>query len=134
MEVASELVEVILKQPDDFLKVKETLTRVGVPSEQTKTLWQSCHILHKRGRYYIVHFKQLFQLDGKAAPMEDEDYARLNTITRLLSEWGLVNLPESSTNKISFPQASMKSVKVIPFKEKDQWSLQPKYQIGRKTS
>jgi hypothetical protein len=134
MEVASELVEVILKQPDDFLKVMETLTRVGVPSETSKTLWQSCHILHKRGRYYIVHFKQLFKLDGRESEMDEDDYARLNTIVRLLSEWGLVVLPESSNNKIAFPQASMKSIKVIPFKDKGQWTLQPKYQIGRKTS
>lgn len=133
MEVVNELVEILLKQPDDFLKVKETLTRVGVPA-QDKTLWQSCHILHKRGRYYLVHFKQLFMLDGKASDMTDEDYARLNTITKLMEDWNLVVLPEASRARIAFPQASMKTVKVISFKEKEDWNLQSKYQIGRKTS
>jgi len=123
-------IEVRLKDEQDFLKVKETLTRVGVASEKTKTLYQSCHILHKRGKYYIVHFKELFWLDGKPSTLDEEDIARRNTIANLLSDWGLVELiaPEMSEEN----QAPMKFIKVIPYKEKHEWELISKYQIGKK--
>lgn len=123
-------VEVVLSQPDDFLKVKETLTRIGVASERTKTLYQSCHILHKRGHYYIVHFKELFALDGKPSSFDEEDISRRNTIANLLEDWGLVKLvdPEKSAD----PVAPMRLVKVIPYREKDNWNLTSKYRIGNK--
>jgi hypothetical protein len=122
-------IEVKLKNPDDFLKVKETLTRLGVASERTKTLYQSCHILHKRGQYYIVHFKELFALDGKPSSLDEEDISRRNMIANLLEDWGLLTLvdPAKSVN-----EAPMRLIKVIPFKEKHEWNLVSKYQIGKK--
>jgi hypothetical protein len=123
------MVEVKLKQEDDFLKIKETLTRIGVASERTKTLYQSCHILHKRGRYYITHFKEMFALDGKPTSLDDEDVQRRNTIVKLLSDWGLLTVVDSA---LIADQAPMRLVKVIPYKEKDQWQLVAKYRIGKK--
>jgi hypothetical protein len=123
-------VEVTLRSEDDFLKVKETLTRIGVASEKNKTLYQSCHILHKRGKYYIVHFKELFALDGKPSSFDEEDKARRNTIANLLSDWELVDLVDES--KSSEPTLSMKFIKIIPFKEKHEWDLISKYKIGKK--
>ena len=123
-------VEVTLRSEDDFLKVKETLTRIGVASEKNKTLYQSCHILHKRGKYYIVHFKELFALDGKPSSFDEEDRSRRNTIANLLSDWELVDLVDES--KSSDPTLSMKFIKIIPFKEKQEWELISKYKIGKK--
>ena len=123
------MLEVQLKEPDDFLKVRETLTRIGVASRKDKKLFQSCHILHKQGRYFIVHFKELFLLDGKKANLEENDVARRNTITTLMSDWGLV---EIQNNEEAKPLAPLRQIKIIPFKEKDQWELCPKYNIGNK--
>ena len=123
------MIEVNLKEPDDFLKVRETLTRIGVASRKEKKLYQSCHILHKKGQYYIVHFKELFLLDGKKANLEENDVARRNTITTLMSDWGLV---EIQNNEEAKPLAPLRQIKIIPFKEKDQWELCPKYNIGNK--
>lgn len=123
-------VEVKLKTADDFLKTKETLTRIGVAShKEGKKLYQSCHILHKRGRYAIVHFKELFELDGKASSITDEDIARRNKIAKLLEDWGLVTIVEKS--KIG-DEITTAQIKVIPFKEKSEWELLPKYNIGVK--
>ena len=128
---ASDMVEVRLKQPDDFLKVRETLTRIGVASRSEKKLYQSCHILHKQGRYYIVSFKELFLLDGKRSDFSENDMQRRNRITKLLSDWGLVEViaPEMIENL-----CSMSQIKIIPHKEKAEWELIPKYQIGSKKS
>jgi hypothetical protein len=123
------MVEVKLKKEDDFLKIKETLTRIGVASERTKTLYQSCHILHKRGHYYITHFKEMFALDGKPTSLDSEDVQRRNTIVQLLSDWGLLTIVDPS--QIA-DKAPMRLVKVIPHKEKDQWQLVAKYRIGKK--
>lgn len=124
------LVEVRLKNDDDFLKVRETLTRIGVASKKEKTLYQSCHILHKQGRYYIVHFKELFALDGKPSNFAESDIARRNTIANLLREWGLIEvLNESQTEN---PVAPISQIKVLPFKEKDEWELVAKYNIGKR--
>ena len=123
------LIEVKLKQPDDFLKVKETLTRIGVASKKSNTLFQSCHILHKQGKYYIVHFKELFALDGKQTDLDDDDISRRNTIAKLLAEWGLV---EVVSEQQLIPADSMSSIKVIPFNQKDEWELVAKYNIGKK--
>ena len=124
------LVEVRLRNPDDFLKVRETLTRIGVASKKEKTLYQSCHILHKQGRYYIVHFKELFALDGKPANFSESDMARRNTITNLLKEWDLIEVViESQTEN---PISPISQIKVLPFKEKDEWELVAKYNIGKK--
>jgi hypothetical protein len=125
-----DLVEVRLKEADDFLKVKETLTRMGVASRKDKILFQSCHILHKQGKYYIVHFKELFALDGKPTNFSDEDKGRRNTIIKLLEEWGLVE----TANKVQVtePVAPLSQVKVIAHKNKDEWQLEPKYNIGRR--
>lgn len=126
----NKFVEVRLKQEDDFLKVRETLTRIGVSSRKDKILYQSCHILHKQGKYYIVHFKELFQLDGKPTDITENDIQRRNAIARLLEEWGLV--------KVSNPQlmgdniAPLHQIKIISHKEKDEWNLVPKYNIGKK--
>lgn len=125
-----ELLEVRLKKEDDFLKVKETLTRIGVASRKDKTLFQSCHILHKRGKYYIVHFKELFALDGKSTDFEDNDLARRNTITNLLAEWGLIEVVDK--NKSADPIAPLSQIKIISHKEKDEWNLTAKYNIGKK--
>jgi hypothetical protein len=121
--------EVTLVQPDDFLKVRETLTRIGVASRKDKILYQSCHILHKQGRYYIVHFKELFALDGKQADITDNDIQRRNTIAKLLSDWGLIKIINI---KAIEDQAPLSQIKVIAFKDKDDWDLQAKYNIGKK--
>lgn len=123
------LIEIKLKQPDDFLKVKETLTRIGVASKKSNTLFQSCHILHKQGKYYIVHFKELFALDGKQTDLDDDDISRRNTIAKLLAEWGLV---EIVSEQQLIPADSMSSIKVIPFNQKQEWELVAKYNIGKK--
>lgn len=123
------MLEVTLKEPDDFLKVRETLTRIGVASRKDKKLFQSCHILHKQGRYFIVHFKELFLLDGKKANLEENDVARRNTITTLMSDWGLVDIQNQENVSELAP---LRQIKIIPFKEKDQWELCPKYNIGNK--
>ena len=126
---AQSMVEVKLKQPDDFLKVRETLTRIGVASRNEKKLYQSCHILHKRGRYYIVHFKELFLLDGKNSDFSDNDLQRRNRITKLLSDWGLVDV----VNETMIEDASsISQIKILPHKEKAEWELIPKYSIGSK--
>lgn len=121
--------EVTLTQPDDFLKVRETLTRIGVASRKDKVLYQSCHILHKQGRYFIVHFKELFALDGKSADLTENDLERRNTIAKLLIDWGLVKVVKPEF----FQQlAPLSQIKVIAFKDKHDWSLQTKYNIGKK--
>lgn len=125
----SDMVEIALNQPDDFLKVRETLTRIGVASRREKKLYQSCHILHKQGRYYIVHFKELFSLDGKHSNFSLEDFQRRNRIIQLLSDWGLITVIEPE--KIE-DVAPLTKIKVLSFREKDQWSLESKYNIGRK--
>jgi len=123
------MVEVILKEPDDFLKVRETLTRIGVASRKEKKIYQSCHILHKQGRYYIVHFKELFALDGKRANISVNDIQRRNRIIQLLEDWGLLEI----TNKESIVDAAaLSQIKVISFKEKLEWTLESKYNIGKK--
>jgi hypothetical protein len=127
-----ELVEVTLPEPDNFLKVKETLSRIGVGNEKTKTLYQSCHILHKQGRYYITHFKQMFLLDGKSSNFSDEDKARLNTIANLLHEWELVDLIDEEKSKQ--PTAPLSQIKILSHKEKGDWNLVAKYTIGKKRS
>ena len=126
------LVEIRLKQPDDFLKVKETLTRIGVASKKDKTLYQSCHILHKQSRYYIVHFKELFMLDGKPSNFSDNDAARRNTIVNLLAEWDLVQIV--GNDKVKENIVPINQLKIISFKEKDEWNLVAKYNIGNKKS
>ena len=126
----NELVEVTLPDPDNFLKVRETLSRMGVASKKDKTLYQSCHILHKQGRYYIVHFKQLFLLDGKQSDFTDDDKGRLNTIANLLHEWELVGLVDKS--KSDDPIAPLSQIKIISHKEKSDWNLVAKYNIGKK--
>ena len=125
----SDMIEISLNQPDDFLKVRETLTRIGVASKRDKIIYQSCHILHKQGRYYIVHFKELFALDGKATNFSLNDLQRRNTIAKLLSDWGLIEIIEPE--KIA-DVAPLTQIKVLAFKEKDQWTLESKYNIGRK--
>jgi len=123
------MVEVRLKQPDDFLKIKETLTRIGVASKKDRKLFQSCHILHKQGRYYIVHFKELFALDGKATDFTENDIQRRNTIVKLLIDWGLIDVVSSETIA---EQAPLSQIKVLAYKEKDEWELCAKYNIGKK--
>jgi hypothetical protein len=125
----SKMLEVILNEPDDFLKVRETLTRIGVASRKEKKLFQSCHILHKQGRYFIVHFKELFLLDGKKSNLEENDVARRNTIATLMSDWGLITIEKPETAK---PVAPLRQIKIIAFKDKEQWELCPKYNIGNK--
>jgi len=122
------MLEITLNEPDDFLKVRETLTRIGVASRKDKKLFQSCHILHKQGRYFIVHFKELFLLDGKKSNLEENDIARRNTIAQLMSDWGLITLEKPEIDLY----APMRQIKIIPFKEKHQWELCPKYNIGSK--
>src|SRR6185437_2594251 len=124
-------VEITLAKPDDFLKVKETLTRIGVSAKKDNILYQSCHILHKRGRYAIVHFKELFILDGKASDIVENDYARRNTIVNLLAEWRLVNIVDASKSQSPNP-APISQIKIIPHKEKTNWTLTAKYTIGGK--
>lgn len=123
------MIEVILTEPDDFLKVRETLTRIGVASRKEKKLYQSCHILHKQGRYYIVHFKELFALDGKKANLTQNDVQRRNRIAQLLSDWGLVEVIDAE--KIT-EIAPLNQIKVLPYKEKNEWILETKYSIGKK--
>ena len=124
------MVECTLENPDDFLKVRETLTRIGVASRKDKTLYQSCHILHKQGRYFIVHFKELFALDGKPTNFSENDQARRNTVTNLLAEWGLIKLVKPQvTEELVVP---LNQLKILSFKEKDQWNLTAKYNIGSK--
>ena len=125
----SEMLEVVLNEPDDFLKVRETLTRIGVASRKDKKLYQSCHILHKQGRYFIVHFKELFLLDGKKSNLEVNDVARRNTIAQLMSDWGLLTVENKEKMK---PLAPLRQIKIISFKEKNDWELSPKYNIGNK--
>lgn len=124
------LIEIKLQHEDDFLKIRETLTRIGVASRKDKKLYQSCHILHKQGRYYIVHFKELFALDGKPSNFGEEDKGRRNAIVNLLVEWGLVNIVNASS--IKDPLAPLSQIKILPYKEKDDWELVAKYNIGRK--
>lgn len=126
-----QMVEVRLKTDDDFLKVRETLTRIGVASRRDNTLFQSCHILHKQGKYYIVHFKELFLLDGKPSNFDDSDRGRRNTITNLLADWELVDVVDKT--KTMEPLTPLSQIKIIPFKEKNEWNLVPKYNIGRKS-
>ena len=123
-----QMLEVSLKEPDDFLKVRETLSRIGVASRKNKTLFQSCHVLHKQGKYYIVHFKELFALDGKDTNISENDIARRNTIAKLLSDWGLVNVVGTS----GVESAPLSQIKVISFREKNEWNLETKYNIGTK--
>ena len=123
------MVEVLLNEPDDFLKVRETLTRIGVASRKEKKLYQSCHILHKQGKYYIVHFKELFALDGKFANLTVNDVQRRNRITRLLADWGLISVVKEDTIQDIAP---LNQIKVLPYKEKHEWSLEQKYNIGKK--
>jgi hypothetical protein len=122
------MLEVVLKEPDDFLKVRETLSRIGVASRKDKTLFQSCHILHKQGKYYIVHFKELFALDGKTTNLSVNDIARGNTIAKLLSDWGLIDV----MGTMEIEPAPLSQIKVISFKEKSDWTLETKYNIGKK--
>jgi hypothetical protein len=127
----TDLVEVTLNEQDDFLKVRETLTRIGVASKKDKTLYQSCHILHKQGRYYIVHFKELFALDGKPTDISDNDLSRRNAIANLLQDWGLIKLVNSKSTE-NPPPIFLSQVKIISHKEKNEWQLVPKYNIGNK--
>lgn len=124
-----DMVEVNLKEPDDFLKVRETLTRIGVASRKEKKLFQSCHILHKKGQYYIVHFKELFALDGKKVNLSENDMQRRNRIIKLLSDWGLVEIVQEENIKDAAP---LSQIKVIAYRDKGEWSLESKYNIGKK--
>ena len=126
----SELIEVTLPEPDDFLKIRETLSRIGVASKKDRTLYQSCHILHKQGKYYILHFKQLFLLDGKKSDFSDDDKGRLNTIANLLAEWNLLALVNPA--KSEDPVSPLSQIKILSHKEKDDWILVTKYNIGKK--
>ncbi len=127
----SDMVEVALGEPDDFLKVRETLTRIGVASRKEKKIYQSCHILHKQGKYYIVHFKELFALDGKKTNLSSNDVQRRNRIVQLLVDWGLISIDALSQTKIQ-DLAPLNQIKVLAFKEKGEWTLESKYNIGRK--
>ena len=125
-----DLVEITLEEEDDFLKVRETLTRIGVSSRTENKLYQSCHILHKRGKYYIVHFKELFALDGLPTDISETDLGRRNTIISLLEEWGLLSIVDSS--KVKEPKVSLAQIKIISYNDKKDWELVPKYHIGRR--
>ena len=127
----SSLVEIKLNDDEDFLKIRETLTRIGIASKKDRTLYQSCHILHKRGKYYIVHFKELFALDGKSSNFDDNDIARRNTIANLLAEWGLLSLVDES--KSSDVRVPLSQIKIIAHKNKSDWNLVAKYNIGNKS-
>tara|TARA_B100002019_G_C20931300_1_gene432270 strand:+ start:64 stop:492 length:429 start_codon:yes stop_codon:yes gene_type:complete len=127
----TDMVEVVLNEPDDFLKVRETLTRIGVASRKEKKIYQSCHILHKQGKYFIVHFKELFALDGKKTNLSLNDVQRRNRIIQLLVDWGLVSIGEEAKTKIA-DLAPLNQIKVLAFKEKGDWTLESKYNIGRK--
>ena len=122
-----DMLEITLREPDDFLKVRETLSRIGVASRKEKKLYQSCHILHKQGKYYIVHFKELFALDGKKTNLSENDIARRNTVVNLLNDWGLVHVENAAE-----PAAPLSQIKVISFREKNDWMLEAKYNIGKK--
>ena len=126
-----DLVEVTLQEQDDFLKVRETLTRIGVASKKDKTLFQSCHILHKRGQYYIVHFTELFALDGKPTDITENDLSRRNAIANLLEDWGLIKIVNKTQTETP-PPIFLSQVKIISHKEKNEWQLTPKYNIGKK--
>ena len=126
---SSDMLEVTIKQPDDFLKVRETLTRIGVASRKDKTLFQSCHILHKQGKYYITHFKELFALDGKNSTLTENDIQRRNTIALLLQDWNLIEVVNTSLVENKAP---LSQIKVLPFKEKSEWNMVAKYNIGKK--
>jgi len=130
MTILETLLEVTLPEEEDFLKIKETLTRIGVASRKEKKLYQSCHILHKRGRYYITHFKELFLLDGKPSEFSEEDKGRRNAIANLLEEWGLVKIVER--DKYQDPKAPLSQIKVLPHREKSEWILESKYTVGKK--
>ena len=130
MTIVDSLIEVKIAEEEDFLKIKETLTRIGVASRKDQKLYQSCHILHKQGKYYIVHFKELFVLDGKPSDFTSEEKGRRNTIIELLAEWGLIKVVEEDL--IKDPKAPMSQVKIIPHKDKENWTLEAKYNIGRK--
>ena len=123
------MLEVSLNEPDDFLKVRETLTRIGVASRKDSILYQSCHILHKQGRYFITHFKELFLLDGKPSNLMENDLQRRNTVATLLSDWGLITIVNSEQSK---DKAPLRQIKIISYKDKDKWQLCPKYNIGTK--
>lgn len=129
-DIVDNLIEISLPTEDSFLKVKETLTRIGIASRKDKKLFQSCHILHKRGKYYIVHFKELFMLDGKLNNFNDEDKARRNAIINLLEEWELVKIVEPE--RTQFPISPISHIKVLAYRDKDDWDLVPKYNIGRR--
>lgn len=130
MNATNDLVEVKLRNPEDFLKVKETLSRIGVASRKDNTLYQSCHILHKQQKYYIVHFKELFMLDGKQSNFDENDRGRRNTICHLLEEWGLIDIV--SKDRVDTPTAALNQIKIIAHKDKEQWNLVAKYTIGKK--
>jgi endonuclease III len=130
MSILETLVEVKIGEEEDFLKIKETLTRIGVASRKEKKLYQSCHILHKQGKYYIVHFKELFALDGKPTNTSEEDIGRRNTIVHLLAEWDLIKIVD--TDMCNEPKTSLSQIKILPYKEKNEWELVTKYNIGRK--
>ena len=130
MNIVETLIEVKLNEQDDFLKIRETLSRIGIAAKKERRLYQSCHILHKQGKYYIVHFKELFALDGKPTNFSDEDKGRRNTIIALLEEWGLVNIVNKSA--IESPKATLNNIKILPYGQKDEWELCAKYNIGRK--
>jgi len=127
-DIVDSLVEVTLPSPDNFLKVKETLTRIGISSKTEKKLWQSCHILHKRGKYYIVHFKEMFALDDLPTSINSEDIGRRNTVACLLEEWGLLKVVDK--NK-AIEKVPLNKIKILPYKEKNEWELCPKYHIGK---
>lgn len=127
-DIVKDLVEVTFPEKEDFLKIRETLSRIGVASRKDKELFQSCHILHKRGKYYITHFKELFKLDGKPSNLDESDIARRNTIVSLLEQWKLVSVVNS--NQVSEPKAPLSQIKIIPFREKGEWKLTTKYSIG----
>ena len=127
-KIVSELVEVTFPEKDDFLKIRETLSRIGVASRREQELFQSCHILHKRGHYYITHFKELFKLDGKPSNLDESDIARRNTIVSLLEQWKLVSVVNKQ--QIEEPKAPLSQIKIIPFREKSEWKLTTKYSIG----
>lgn len=132
IDLVKDLVEITFPEKDDFLKIRETLSRIGVASRKEKELFQSCHILHKKGKYYIVHFKELFKLDGKQTNFDESDLGRRNTIVDLLRQWSLVKVLDS--NQISEPRAPLSQIKVIPYKEKLEWKLTQKYSIGNNNS
>ncbi len=129
-EFLDSLIEVKIAEEEDFLKIKETLTRIGVASRREKKIYQSCHIFHKQGKYYIVHFKEMFIIDGKPSNFSEEDKGRLNKIIHLLQEWGLLKVVEP--DRINEPLASMSQIKIINHKEKNEWTLETKYNMGRK--